>query len=253
MLSCGAALATFEIALRALGREPKTQLWPDSAAPELLASIDAAERVPVTEAALREYAAVFRRQSHRAPFTARAVPRTVLAELRGLASPPVRVRLLRPEETIGLAEPWCTAANALTADRGYQRELAAWAGTIPLPNGATTLPWDGLVRPRTHLPSPEKLAERIAAETVLVLYTRADSASERLRTGILLQRIWLTAISAGLVGSVVTQPLQVPHMRELVGKRLRITGQVQLLLRFGCPVTHEPQRPATRPDRARPG
>lgn len=59
-----------------------------------------------------------------------------------------------------------------------------------------------------------------------------------------LERTWLTALTRGLVGSVLVRPLHVPEVRARLRERLHLPGRPQAILRFGYAVTATPARPA---------
>ena len=69
-----------------------------------------------------------------------------------------------------------------------------------------------VVRPaRRRKPAP---FER--APTIAVLYTREDTPHEWLRGGQALERVLLTATVRGLASTIMTQPVEVPHLRALL-------------------------------------
>ncbi|HEX5121324.1 MAG TPA: hypothetical protein VFW65_39570, partial [Pseudonocardiaceae bacterium] len=109
-----------------------------------------------------------------------------------------------------------------------------WQPTISTPGrAATTLPWSGPVRPDTHLPDHRTLTERLTHESLLLVLTERDTRRDRLLAGMAMQRAWLTAVSRGLVASVVTQPWQLPEVREALVDRLDLTSVPQMMLRVG--------------------
>lgn len=56
-----------------------------------------------------------------------------------------------------------------------------------------------------------------------------------MRAGMATEATWLAAIEAGLVGSVLTRPFQLPEVRAGLVEALSLAGFPQLLLRFGHP------------------
>lgn len=144
-----------------------------------------------------------------------------------------------PGELSSLAGLLAYAGSVLRADSAYQRELVAWsgqdAGGMP-PPVADTLPWVGLVRRTTHLPDVPTLTERLRRELVLLVLTVDDGRVDHVRAGIVLQRTWLTAITAGLVASVHTQALQLHEIRAGLIEQLGLAGYPQLIMRFGSPL-----------------
>lgn len=234
-ISCGAALTNLELAVRALGWATEVAVFPDVERPEVVARVRAAGRKETTATEVERYAAIFRRHSHRQPFGLHPLSRGTLRALAEVAEEPgVQARVIDSRtESSPLAELFDYAAGVLRADRAYQRELSAW--TRGPREG--TLPWMGLVRADTRLPDTITLTERLMREGLLLLLTPSDGRRDHLLAGAAMQRIWLAAITRGLVASVLTQPLQLHEIRAGLIERLRLEGYPQLFLRVGSPVT----------------
>ena len=75
-----------------------------------------------------------------------------------------------------------------------------------------------------------------------VLGSSADSPLDDLIAGQALQSVLLTATSAGLVASLMSQPIDVPRVREQLRIGLRRYGPPQILLRAGYGVPGSPTR-----------
>ncbi|HVW43236.1 MAG TPA: hypothetical protein VHC18_17990 [Amycolatopsis sp.] len=243
VLSCGAALANLDLALRVLGWHTTTILFPDIGRPGLIARIHADGRREATDSEVEMYSAIFRRRSYRAPFSLHHIPgRAVrlLAEC-GEAEGAQAYAIQGRAEAGVLADLLICAGRALRDDRAYQRELIAWSARFPgpLPDPAT-LPWVGLVHGGTQVPDRITLTERLLAERLLVVVTPGDSRRDHVLAGAVLERMWLTAVTHGLVGSVLTQPLHLPEMRAELAARLALPGCPQAILRVGYPVTATP-------------
>lgn len=246
LISCGAALATLLLAVRALGWEPEPELLSGSAHPDEVARIVARDRRAPTEAELARYAAVFGRRSHRRPFAATPVDPAMKHELTTAANTAgVEVRDVRADEIPVLARVFSHAALVLRMDRAYQRELSAWTavGPVPAPGEGvaavparlTTLPWAGLVRRSTAVPDLPTLTDRLRHECVLLVETPGDGRLDHVRAGMTAQTTWLAATAAGLAGSLLTQPLQVREVRAGLIEGLALPGYPQALMRFGHP------------------
>lgn len=195
-------------------------------------------------------AAMPSRHSYRHRFDPVPLPPEVLAGLVAVAEAD-GVAVHRVDgilEVTALAEAFAYAGGVFRADQGYQRELAGWTvrSGEPGPGGrwagiryeslsAEPLPSAGLVHHGTPLPDCAVLSVRVAAETLLVLTTAEDTPEAHLRTGEALERTWLTAVAAGLVGAVLTQPLQLSEVRHRLRQNLGLPGEPHLLLRVGYP------------------
>jgi hypothetical protein len=125
-------------------------------------------------------------------------------------------------------------------DRAYQRELSAWTGPDPatvdvpgVPGRLATVPWAGLVRRSTAVPDLPSLVDRLGREYLLLVETPGDGPRDHVRAGIAAQSTWLAATAAGLVGSMLTQPLQVSEVRAGLIEGLLLPGFPQALLRLG--------------------
>jgi nitroreductase len=234
MISCGTALTNLELAVRALGWDAETVVFPDAAHPDLVARVRAGGRKETTATEVERYAAIFRRHSHRAPFSLHPVSRKTLRALADVpAGSGVQARVIDPRtECATLAELFDYAALVLRDDRAYQRELSSWS----VGPRDTTLPWGGLVRADTHVPDTVTLTERLMQEGILMLLTPDDGRGDHLRAGTVMQQIWLAAISRGLVASVLTGPLHLHEVRAGLIERLELAGYPQLFLRLGHPV-----------------
>jgi hypothetical protein len=243
LISCGAALANLELAIRALGWDAAVTLFPDGLHPDLVARVAAVGRTEATGLEVEQYSAIFRRRSYRAPFSRHRIPPRNLDSLVGAAATPgVETMVLQHRhQATALADLLGYAAEVLREDRAYQRELTAWTAQFPQPlQDVSTLPWAGLVRGGTRLPDSVTLTERLLAEDLFIVCTEHDARRDHLLAGLALQRIWLTAITQGLVGSVLTQPLHLPEVRAGLTERLELPGYPQAVLRFGYPVTATP-------------
>ncbi|MEC3982685.1 Acg family FMN-binding oxidoreductase [Amycolatopsis sp. H20-H5] len=245
-LSCGAALANLELAVRVLGRDVTTSLYPDPSQPDLVATVTAGARRALGTVDLHRYGAISRRRSYRRPFTGVLVSEhEVAAVAQAGTTSEVGVLPVRGErDSAAVAALLVTAAQTSKRDRGYQRELALWTirddrshrhgvGIIAADLTAGALPWAGLVRSATDVPRCDVLLRRLEQEGLLVFHTPGDSPADHLRAGYALQSAWLTAVDAGLVASVLTQPLHDPGIRSAMARSLGLPGYPQVLMRVG--------------------
>ncbi|OXM45420.1 Acg family FMN-binding oxidoreductase [Amycolatopsis alba] len=248
LMSCGAALANLELAVRVLGYDSRTEAFPDDGGPDVVAVIEAGERSAPSDVDLHRYSAIARRASYRRRFSGRTVSRPEIGDLlssaaeNGVSARPVQDEL----ELTQLADLLEFAAEAYQHDQAYQRELALWtirdershrhgvglAASLAPPG---TLPWAGLVRASTAIPDRRVLQRRLTEETLLVFLTLDDTRHDHLQAGRALQYTWLDAVDAGLAGSVLTQPLHLPEVRSALCEDLELAGFPQAIMRFGYP------------------
>ncbi|GAA4553293.1 Acg family FMN-binding oxidoreductase [Amycolatopsis samaneae] len=258
LMSCGAALANLELAVRVLGRQVNTRIFPDPRQPELVAALRAGAARPPEAAELHRYSAIARRRSYRHRFSTPRVSDYALAEImNSVGGSRVQARSVTEERELSeVADLLEFAAEAYQHDQGYQRELALWtihdeyshrhgAGIAGSCLPPSTLPWAGLVRPSTALPDHAVLRRRLGEETLLVFVTVDDAPIDHLRAGAALENAWLTAVDGGLAASVLTQPLHLPEVRSALCEKLGLAGFPQVLMRVGhasADVAQSPRR-----------
>jgi nitroreductase len=252
LVSVGAALFTLRLAVRRAGFHTEFALFPDEEEADLVARVSAtgpSEPTPAVEALA---AAIPHRHTNRWPFARSAVPADVLEHLKDAARREGAVLTVASsvsrDAILGLSE---SADILLHEQPGYGAELARWAGGGPgradgVPVSAIG-PWDALetipVRDFAailHLPRPSEQFEPYP--TVLVLSTRGDGPAEQVGAGQALQRVLLTATWQNLATTPISQPVEIPIIREkLVGDGL--SAQMVLRVGYGRPVGATPRRP----------
>jgi hypothetical protein len=134
-----------------------------------------------------------------------------------------------------------TADQTLLADAAYQAELAAWTrpddtgtdGVTRRSGGPAPEPHDLIVRRDFGGPPRAPGRDFEVVPLVGVLGGLDDSPADDLHTGQALQRVLLTATRLGLLTSLMSQPIEVPSVREQLRLGLRRHGPPQMLLRFG--------------------
>lgn len=255
MISLGAAVFTLRAAMRGLGWIPALSLLPDPDNGDLVARVRPQRPELPSPAAQQLAAAIACRHTNRGPFTAAAVPAHALEELHAAArheGATLTVAGSAARTTIlGLGR---LAEHRLRADGGYHAELGRW--TRPAPGRRDGIPpvavgpWDALERlpirdfGLVH-PQPSRRRERFEAyPTIAVLTTGGDMPADWLRAGQALQRVLLVATRLHLATTPVSQPVEVPSIREVLSDTRR--GQwAQIVIRFGYgrPTPATPRRP----------
>lgn len=251
MISCGAALFTARLALRALGYIPEFRLFPDPGDPLLVAELSWRERAAPAEWEHRLFRQVPQRRTHRGGFDPLPLPPGLLAVLRaGAQRDGALLRVVaddgRRAELAMLVE---TAERAQRLDRDYVRELSDWVPppwstrrdgvphtSYPARPGRTCPYYPG--RDFSHgygwgvagfsgAPAPR------SAGVVCLLTTGADSPQDWVRAGQALQRVLLTCATCGVAAALHSQPLEVGWLRELVRGQVGDGAYPQLILRLG--------------------
>ena len=243
LISVGAALFNLRVAMLADGRTPIVRLWPDGANPDLVARVRPGPAVAVSETARLLAEAIPRRHTNRRPFEPTPVPPEVVADLCVAAATEdgdlvVAEPVLR-DAVLGVVR---AAEHLRRRDPDYHVELAYWTGG-PSTRGdgvppETFGPWSALeVVPLRDFglvaPVPRRVEAVYESEpTIALLYSRGDDHEQWVRTGQALERTLLTASVRGLASTLMTQPIEVPRLRELL--TISASGAVaQVVLRFG--------------------
>jgi hypothetical protein len=251
MISCGAALFTARLALRALGYIPEFLLFPDPGDPMLVAELSWRGRAAPAEWEDRLFRQVPQRRTHRGGFDPLPLPAGLLAVLRGGAQRDgALLRVVADDgRRAALATLVETAERAQRLDRDYVRELADWVPppwstrrdgvphtSYPARPGDTCPYYPGRdfahghgwgVAGFTGVPAPR------SAGVVCLLTTGADDPEDWVRAGQALQRVLLTCATCGVAAALHSQPLELGWLRELVRGQVSDDGFPQLILRLG--------------------
>ncbi len=255
LISLGAALLNLRVAILRYGRVPMTRLLPDRDRPDLVATVRVGPHIDPDPTVRALAHAIPTRRTSRRPFTRVSVPAEVLAELAAAAE--VEGGTLRVaddlarDQLLGLAR---SAERLLRTDPRYREELTAWTTSDPTRTDGVTRtafgPWDaletlplrdfGLTRPT----EPRRAAHFEARPTLVVLSTAGDSPDQWLRAGQALERVLLTATVRGLSATPLSQPLELPQLRDLLTDPTDGTcPQVILRLGYGPLSAASPRRP----------
>jgi hypothetical protein len=250
-ISVGAALHHAVLALHGIGRSTEVELLPDPTDPDLLARITTrpSNSLPDPD----EWAllhATRDRHTHRSPFADGRLSKPLLVDLSSAAERQgghVRFVEVSGERRM-LADLVAEATNRLEADPDYRSEMLAWTGrdegaSDGLPASAITpSPTGDEFRQRAFGPSPRLWVRGADAEhpDILMLWSPTDSPDEWLRTGVALSALLLTGTCAGVAGSMLNQPLEIPALRRRIRHEMRLPGFPQLLMRMGYTVQAAP-------------
>ena len=251
MISCGAALFTARLALRALGYIPETRVLPDPAQPALVAEVSWRDRAAADEFERRLSGHVLTRRTHRGAFDPEPLPPDTLAALRAAAAREgAALRIVADDgRRAALAAAVQSAEHELRRDAERLRELARWT---PAPGSAcrdgvpaTSYParaertqpyFPGRDFARGHgwgTPPLSPATSHRAAGVAGLLTTTADHPVDWVNAGQALQRIMLTASTCGAAVALHSQPLELPWLREFIRTQLSDGACPHLVLRIG--------------------
>ncbi len=257
-LSCGAALHHARVALAATGYHATVDRLPDADDQDLLARlrvVGVREPRGVDVAQLR---AIRSRRTDRRPFAAiEPVPTEVLARLaRAAEAEQAWLYRIRPDQRAFLAKAADDAAAAERQMEDYQADLDEW--THRPRSAGEGVPAETMVAPvsrdvslRDFAAGRETLLDPGSGDDefaeFLVVVTAADGPTEWLAAGEATSGAWLAATGSGLVVSVMSDVVEVPHTRALLGRLVDPPGYPHLVLRVGLDM--QPQPPAASPRR----
>jgi nitroreductase len=253
-ISVGAALSTLRLSLHAAGCLPDVALFPDRAQPDLVARVTCVGPASVPEVVDRLVAAVPHRHTNRYPFTGTAVPAEAIEQMT-YAAWEENARLTVADEAacdaIITLSQFAEQNQRITGE--YREELARWTvdrarryeGIPPSAVG----PWDameitpvrdfGLAQP--HLPRPAEAFE--PHPCMMVLATGGDDRNAWIAAGQALQRVLLTATTLDLATTPISQPVEVPAVRErLTDTTTGVWAQMVLRVGYGRRVAATPRR-----------
>lgn len=248
-ISCGAALAFFEVATARYGLATTTSVWPDGAEPDLVARVEVGPACPSTDDDRRCFEAGLIRRTNRLQFGPEPVSEAVLDEL---------VRSAAGYDVALVAVPAGAARDPISelvgegdriqaSDRSFRKELAAWIR----PN--TTSAADGMPGYAFGFPTPmsffggaflryvnwgKGIAKAHAravqrAPIVAVLATRHDDPNAWVATGRAIASVSLRAGSHGVSLSFFNQPVEIPELRSRLAALVCPGHEPQLVIRLG--------------------
>ncbi len=255
LISVGAALFNLRVAILAHGRAPLTRLLPDSHEPHRVASISFGPPIPVSDTVRLLAQAIPRRHTNRRPFLEVAIPPEVLHELvEAAAVEGGRLAVADPGARDAVLNLVRLAESLERGDPDYWRELRAW--TEQMPNRRDGVPpeaygpWSAMesvpIRDFGLIEPSRRRAVKVFEKepTIGVLYSTSDSPRQWIIAGQALERTLLTATVRGVATTLMTQPLEVPRLRELLTEpATALTPQAIVRFGYGPVSPPTPRRP----------
>jgi hypothetical protein len=255
MISVGAAVFTLRLRLRAEGRRPAPAYFPDPAQPDLVARVTVGDTAPPPEHVLRLAAAIEHRHTNRQPFARAVIPADVVDILTAAAAAEdATLTVANPVSRNAIIALSQAADRRLRATGGYRAELARWTThRLPHRDGvpqAAAGPWDALETMPIRdfgLLQPDMTRPTEAFEpypVIMVLATVGDDRTAWLGAGQALQRVLLTATWHNLATTPISQPVEIPAIREqLTDTGAGVWAQMVLRAGYGRPTIATPRRP----------
>lgn len=255
LISCGAALHHFRVAMAAAGWDTGVRRFPDENDRRHLAAVDFTPAATVTDHQKRRADAILLRHTERLPLEAP----TDWDRLSGLAQTvaetgSVRIDQLADEDRPTVAEASRLANFLRDGDPLYQDELHVATSDFASPEAIpmSALPSSDQQRrvdvgrdfpATTSLRRHPSVTEDRSA--ILVISTVGDTAENVLRCGEALSTVLLDATTAGLSTCTVSHVTEVASGREVVAALLGDRVVPQVLVRVGRVATLDPPPPAT--------
>ncbi len=268
VISCGTALAGYEIGLRSCGLEPRVELLPADGGDACIARIRVTDLAAGDPGSTRLLSDLRHRRTYRGRVTKEAVPPTVCDELMDAVEDECRLQLVFDERWRAVEHLVVMAAIELSDTTDVDRETRDWtrldertSDGVPAANWQRTSeqsagapivqrdfaqgrPLPG--RPETHGPTgPE------GDPLMAVLVSRADTSRDWIEAGRALLHLTLVAQEAGLALGYVNQPTEVPGLRDELADLLQPMpagfAVPQLVLRLGYPAEALPPVTPRRP------
>lgn len=253
-LACGAALANVRIQLRALDRVGLVDLMPNRDDPDLLAVVRIAGERPATDSERKLADAIAKRHTNRHPFLDRPVGESTRAVVASAArAEGARLVFVDASERYDLLVDLIRKAEQrLDSNEAYRQEARFWLGGpvdrhdgVPIDAIGPEPIDDQLVHLRSFYRTNPLPARRFEQQPLLVaVVTAGTSPRYDVIAGAGMQRALLAACSLGLSASFLSQPFEVPDIRDEVTRAFASDGQAHTLLRigYGYPVGVTPRR-----------
>lgn len=257
LISCGAVLDHFRVAMAAAGWDTCVRRLPDPDDPLHIAGVDVTAAPQVTAQQKARADAILLRRTDRLPMAAPQDWAELAAALRGTAlRDTVRADALADDARESLAEA-CHLADAIRMyDSRYHSELFWWTADFVADDG---IPRSALIsaaesdrvdvgRTFPVAAHPERRGDVDDDRAgILVLSTEDDSRESVLRCGEALSAVLLEATMAGMATCTVTHVTEVPNGRDIVASLVGITAIPQAIVRIGvAPAMAAPPPPTPR-------
>ena len=257
LISCGAVLDHFRVAMAAAGWDTAVRRLPDPDNPLHIAGVDVTAAPHVTARERARADAILLRRTDRLPMAAPQDWEGLAAALSGTAQRgAVRADTLADDARESLAEA-CHLADAIRMyDSRYHSELFWWTADFVADDG---IPRSALISaaesdrvdvgrsfPVAAHPERRRDVDDDRAG-ILVLSTEDDSRESVLRCGEALSAVLLDATMAGMATCTVTHITEVPDGRDIVASLVGVTTIPQAIVRVGvAPALAAPPPPTPR-------
>jgi hypothetical protein len=255
IISCGAVLDHFRVAMAAAGWRSLVDRFPDPNNRRHVASIEFTPAHVVTEADRRRANGIVLRRTDRLPMAAPTDWDSLESALRAVVDHDVAHLDVIADD----ARPELWKASALTDalrlyDSGYHDELNWWTAPFESSEGiphsslvsAAETDRVGVGRTFPVVPHSDRrpgIPEDFAK--VVVLSTEGDTREDALRSGEMLSRVLLECAAAGMATCTITHLTEMAASRHVVATLIEGPAWPQILVRIGVAPSMETVPPPT--------
>lgn len=258
LISCGCALHHVCVALTANGLIPEVQRLREETITGPLAVVTVRQNAD-HDTQVNLYRAMARRRTDRRAFTAEPVSSAAVSALVSAAEQQgAHLQPLTGDHLPVLRDAAEQAAARQATDPAYQEELLRWTNRppeagdgVPARTAVTASERRVPVRDFTYFSAGLSAGpEHDVGALYALLFTDADTLTDRLRAGEALSAVLLTATAAGLGSAPISDVIEVPELRALISRLVTGPGWPQILVRVGHPppgqAAQSPRRPAAQ-------
>jgi hypothetical protein len=258
LISCGAVLDHFRVAMAAAGWTANIDRFPNPNDADHLASIDFGPIASTTGAYRHRADAILRRRTDRLPFAAPTDWESFEPALRSNVDDSVaHLDVLSDDARPQLAEASKLTESLRLYDLFYHTELDWWTGWFPDSEG---IPRSSLVSDteservevgrRFPVSSHTERRAGIPTDrsTILVLSTEGDSRADALACGEVLSSVLLDCTMAGMATCTLTHMTELATSRNIIATLIAREAHPQVLIRVGVAPVFE-DLPAATPRR----
>lgn len=261
-ISAGCALANLLIAAEHFHFGYKLDFFPEGKEDELVAVAEFfAEELEQSEFPENLFASITQRHTNRNEYETRTINEESLQKLKECADEEgIRLDLIKePQVKSEVAELIARGDVILMNNKAFRRELASWirhnwtksgdgmpcyAFGIP---GAISFLGPFFIKSCNMSKSQSEKDRRFADQTPVlgILSSAKDDKLSCVKTGILFEKIALTATKIGILYAFLNQPIELPELRQELKSLLKLEELPQLLFRLGYAKLrrHTPRRP----------
>jgi hypothetical protein len=249
IMSCGAALFNLRVAAEYFGHAYTVEHQPNPAHPDLFARFQLGLRGETSGEDILLFYAITQRHTNRQPFDDKPVPETLFSDWDTAIRPYGAWFQVVREDTArqAVADLVSEGDRRQWADRHFRAELSRWIRSKPEEHGDglpaaivgikdwLSLAGPALIRTFDRGKGVAATDRDIAVHSpvLAVLGTESDDSRAWLNAGQALQRVLLGARSEDIWASFLSQPIEIPDLRNRLAEIIGRSGHPQILLRMG--------------------